>query len=187
VIYNHGMVDSASEHAEGLNPIQTRQINKEDLALIQIILEQWVRHWKNNQLIPEEIAGIIKNMENSLTSEDSSFYIAETPKDGIIGVVGIKTPSEKMKEFTTSQKAVELVNFFVDKKHRGGKGVGSTLLRRIESEVIKVGKDQIVLNSGRRYQESWGFYDKIGFERVGIAKDIYGVGNDAPVWLKQVI
>ncbi len=182
------MVDSQSEHTEGLNPIQIRLLRQDDIEIIRPILECWIRHWETGDIIPEEIDEIIKEMENSINNPNISTYlVAETPLDGVIGVVGFRPPTQEMLPFVTVDKATELTNFYVAEKHRGGKGIGTSLLNAIEQRAVKRGYEQIVLNSGPRYKETaWGFYDKMGYARVGEVKDMYGPGVHAPVWSKTL-
>lgn len=183
------MVDSTSEHTEGLNPVQTRLVKREDVIKIKEIMTQWFRHWKTGELLQDEVDEAIDNINKSIDNPDYARYIViESVKDGVIGFAGLKSPIQEMKQFTTSPNSIELVNLFLDNKQRA-KGYGKNLIDSVESHARAKGSDEIVLNSGPRYKDTaWGFYDSLpGYNRVGILKDFYGEGIEAPVWRKNLV
>lgn len=50
----------------------------------------------------------------------------------------------------------------------------------------KLGKKQLVVNSGPRYKDSWGFYDRMCDESAGFLSDKFGKGRDAKAWKKKL-
>ena len=93
-----------------------------------------------------------------------------------------------MGTFALTGTPTELINAFVRPDVRGGGGVGTALVSGLEKTARNLGKQEILLNSGPRYSESgWGFYDKIGFDRVGVIVEYYGEGGNAQVWRKSLI
>ena len=125
-------------------------------------------------------------MKASIIKENDRKYLVADDNGKIIGVIGYKTPDTKMLEFSQTQNPTELVNAYVDPEQRKGRGVGRSLVSSLEQSAANDGFTEIILNSGQRYKETgWGFYDRLpGFSRIGIAKNYYGEGGDAPVWSK---
>jgi len=164
-----------------------RLIREEDIPQLKPILETWIKDRNTHESLPDEVADVMDVMRKSIDGgNDRVYLVAEASDDQVIGVVGFKNPDETMLSFAKTHNPAELINAYVAQDKRGGKGVGSTLVRRLEEEVILRGYTEIILNSGPRYKETgWGFYDKQpGYTRVGIAEKMYGEGGDAPVWSK---
>lgn len=161
-------------------------IEEKDIESLRSILETWIRDRETGKLILEEMAEVFQAMRDSLKGEnDRAYFVAKSPAGEVLGVVGFKPPGEQMEEFVKTGHAVELVNAFVAREHRG-RGVGRALVERLEEEARARGHKEIVLNSGPRYKDTgWGFYDRLeGYRRVGIAEKMYGEGGDAVAWRK---
>lgn len=163
-----------------------RELRESDLESLKPILETWVRSRNTGELIPGEVVEDLQRMRESCqVGNDMTYFVAE--EGGVvIGVIGMKPPSERMREFSTTGRPIELVNAYVAKDHRAGRGVGRALIAKLEEEARGRGYTEIILNSGPRYEHTgWIFYDKLtGFERIGIAVKLYGDDGDAPVWHK---
>ena len=157
-----------------------------DIGQLRPILETWIR-WEG-QIIKIEVEEVLKLVAESIEGKnDNHFLVAETVDKEVIGMIGFKPPEKRMLPFSKTDKPVELINAYVAKKHRGGKGVGRALVNRLEQEAIKAGGEEVILNSGPRYKNSgWGFYDRIGYENIGTARHYYGAGFHAPVWRKEL-
>jgi len=90
-----------------------------------------------------------------------------------------------MAPFASTARPVEMINAYVDSLHRQGRGVGTALVRELERLARASGYTEMMLNSGPRYRQSgWEFFDRLGYERRGLAHDLYGEGQHAPVWNK---
>jgi ribosomal protein S18 acetylase RimI-like enzyme len=181
-------VPEKSHVAKERAPFQgiVRPLKDEDLEAIRPILETWVRDSGTGQILPEEVEEDLEFMRKSVRSENPRSYLVAEDTDGTaIGIVGFMPPSDRMKEFAITPNPAELINAYVAKESRAGRGVGSALVRGLEMTAKTKGHTEIVLNSGPRYQKTaWGFYDQLpGFQRVGIAEKLYGDRN-APVWRK---
>lgn len=165
-----------------------RLLCEEDLHPLKPILESWVRHRDTGVPIPEEVESDLQVMRDSLHQGIPIYLVAEAANGQVIGVIGLTFPSERMKEFTTTSAPIELINAYVASDWRGGKGVGTALVRALEEEARQRGCTEVILNSGPRYKETgWGFYDRLpGYSRVGIAERMYGEGGDALVWRKYL-
>lgn len=161
-----------------------RPLTVHDLPFLRRILEMWVR--RQGELLPEEIEDDMNQLRESLKGGNSRYLVAETLDGRVVGMMGlIPEPKPEVKQHATTEKPMELVRAYVDKEFRRGQGVGTALIRGIEQLARDSGVTEILLDSGPRYKESGhGFYDKQGYQRIGVNKDFYGPGGDAVVWQK---
>lgn len=176
------MEDSDSEETKSPFQGTVRELRSEDLPILKPILEQWIRNSETKELLTNEVEETLRTVEESLSGQNDRSYIVAEGVDGqIAGIVGIKSPDIEMKKFARTENPVELVNFFVKDR---GKGTGQILERSLRERIGTEGYTEIILNSGPRYKDTaWDFYDKL-YDRVGVAKEYYGPGRDAPVWSK---
>jgi N-acetylglutamate synthase-like GNAT family acetyltransferase len=147
----------------------------------------WVRDRFNGEILTDEISETLDYMGKSATGANDRKYLVAEEGGEIIGVVGTRKPNEVMRRFSKTENPIELVNAFVRPDMRKGKGVGSVLVARLEEQARKNDYTEIILNSGPRYESSgWGFYDSVGYERCGVAIQMYGPTGDAQVWRKEL-
>lgn len=163
-----------------------RPLKIEDLDQLRPILERWIRDPKSNEVIEEEVEEDLQTMRDVLEGKlDAIFFVAERNSDKrVVGVAGMRDPRPTVAQFLSeNSRPRELINMYTAERE---KGVGSAVISVVEQYARDNGYTEIVLDSGPRFEKTgWGFYDKReGYERVGIAKDRYGVGSDAPVWKK---
>lgn len=177
------MTELASHVEKGRFSGQIRPLAQADLVQVRPILETYLRDRNTGALNTEEVQEDLDLMRQSCEGGNDRVYLVADDGKQVIGVIGMRTPSEAMQAFTSTERPVELVNAYVAERHQG---VGSALVERLEEEALIRYHTEIVLNSGPRYKDSgWGFYDNLpGYGRVGIATKLYGEGGDAPVWRK---
>ncbi len=165
-----------------VRPLEAPSLNSQDLLNIETAL-------MSVGVIPnDEIARHLAEMKASLQGVNGREYLVTISQAGVldiaIGVVGYKVPEDAMKAFARTDNPTELINMYVSQKSQG-KGLGRRLVSALEELALKRGFKEIILNSGSRYKENWGFYDNLPkFERVGELQDYYGEGRHAPVWSK---
>lgn len=165
----------------------TRNLEKADLVFLRPILETWNRDRHTNEPDSEEIDSIIDRMKKSMQGKTDARYIVAIEQDKPIGVVGLKPLPEAMLPYAQTTKPAEAINAYVHADFRNGRGVGKGLFQGIETMARELGYEEILLNSGPRYKDTaWGFYNKRYGEPVGILKDFYGEGRDAPVWRRSL-
>lgn len=184
------VIDTSSMHELKKFGGTIRLLRESDLLSLQPILETYLKSRDTGEPLPNEVAEDLQIMrESCLGRNKRTYYVAEETDGRILGVIGMTNPSEAMRRFSKTDRPVELVNAYVAKDHRAGRGVGRALVAKLEQEARARGYTEIILNSGPRYKATgWGFYDRLeGFMRIGIAEKLYGEGGDAPVWHKILL
>jgi ribosomal protein S18 acetylase RimI-like enzyme len=149
------------------------------------ILETWIRNVVTHQILSEEVEEDLAFLKGSLNGSNGRQYlVAQTHEGKLVGVIGLSPVKQPLKQFAATEKPIELVNAYVDRNYRAGQGVGTALVGALRERAEKQGFKEVLLDSGPRYRfTGWGFWDKQpGFRRVGVAKNLYGPGNDALVW-----
>jgi L-amino acid N-acyltransferase YncA len=162
----------------------TRPVRPEDTQALRPILEQWVRDSETHELLSEEVESILSQIEESSQGDTGRHYLVAQDGNGTIaGIIGLTEPDEDMKAYAKTEHPLELVNFFANQK---GQGAGKLLMAALEQQAVQEGATELVVNSGPRYEDSWGFYDHVLGPRVAMMKDKYGPGRDAAVWRKEI-
>lgn len=167
-----------------------RPLSRGDIPHLKPILETWIRNMTTHEILIYEVQEDSASLRASFKGGNSrEYFVAQTPQGKVVGMMGLSTPKEPLYPFVTTATPVELVNAYVDRNYRAGQGVGSALVNKLVERAVFRGFTEILLDSGPRYRHTgWGFWDKQpGFRKVGIAKDLYGQGFDAPVWQRLLI
>jgi len=135
-----------------------RNLREKDIPSLRPILATWIKSRQTGQPLPEEVEEDLQVMLESINgNNDPTYLVAENLDKSVIGVIGFRTPDPRMLPFTHTPKPAELVNAYVGKEHRAGKGVGRALVKKLEEEAKAKGFTEIVLNSGPRYEKTgWG-------------------------------
>ena len=180
------MVEQEKLHEYPFNGT-VRPLRREDLPSLKVILETWLRDRKTKELETDEVAGVLTAAEESLSGKNDRCYLVAQSQEGeVIGMIGMRSPIAEMLPHAQTSRPTELINAYVAEAHRGGKGVGTALVRELERVAEARGFTELFLNSGPRYENTgYGFYDKLpGYRRVGTIVHMYGIDGDAPVWSK---
>lgn len=155
-----------------------RGVQEGDVEQLQGVLEQGVVDKETGEPIRDEISDILGLVADSARGEGSRRYMVATIGDKVVGLIGVKEPDEVMSAQARTPAAKEVVNLFVGSESRGS-DAGRAL---VEAAARVSHAPELVVNSGPRYEASWGFYDKVFGNRIGLLRDYYGEGRDAPVW-----
>ncbi len=167
--------------------ITTRHVREGDVAQLPAILQHWVKDRQTGEPLPDEVNSILGAVRESASGSGDVRYVVAESGNKLIGIMGFKPLSEKMRSYALTRNSAEIINAFVDPSYREGKGVGRSLIAAVEAEARKSGYTEILLNSGPRYRNTaWGFYTKMYGEPVAVIKEMYGTGGDAPVWRKSL-
>jgi len=120
--------------------------------------------------------GVSKNDIQEYRDKKYRFFVAEENGE-VVGIAGLRSAPEHMKVFAKTNNPAE---FYVLASKYKGRGIGEALrLKRME-EAKNMGFTEIVLYSPNSHSDSWGFHDRLGFERVGdaVAPD----GEPGKIW-----
>lgn len=124
-------------------------------------------------------AEFLKELSDAL--EQYPFFVAEEDGGEIVGVGGLRSAPEYLARCASTTNPAEF--YIVASKYKG-RGIGESLrVHRLEA-AKKLGYTEVVLYSPNSHQVSWGFHDRLGFERVGevVAPD----GYPGQVWRRAV-
>jgi ribosomal protein S18 acetylase RimI-like enzyme len=177
------------------DPMQAtiRPVCVEDLDALSPIILHWVRLSKDTTETPEaKTQRYLQDMEASTHEGSSSYYaVAQTPHGEVIGIGGIKSPSQSLLSHTQTSNPAEIVNMYVHPQHRRGKHIGTHIIDELEKVAKANEHTELILISGPTFQDTgWGFYRRLEetrhFEYVAMAQDYYGEGINAPVWRKPL-
>jgi len=163
-----------------------RAPKEEDLAALQSILEVWLCDSETKKQCVEEIHGVLERVRESMTGKNNYHYLVAEEGEEVLGMVGFRpVEDERMKPFAETDNPAEFINAYVAPAHRAGRKIGQTLVTNLEQVARAAGFTEMLFNSGPRYKETaWKMYDRLLGPSVGILKDFYGPGLDAPVWRK---
>jgi len=152
----------------------------EDVSDIKKILDQWAGEEyteTHSKRVSEEIEG--------KTEFNLHFWIARENKD-LVGIIGLSDPLPKVLTFTRTEKPAEIKILYVDKSQQS-KGIGRTLVSFIEDEAERQGYTELLVRSAEKYKDiSWGFYQKLGYAKVGSLVDPK-IGEAMQVFEKKLL
>ncbi len=124
----------------------------------------------------EEIAHVFTRINDPTVSTLVAYEGEE-----VIGVCVFLAPHEKLLPFTTTAKPLELYSLYAKARRSGA---GKVLIQEMTRQAQEQGYTEIVVASADRWQQSWGFYDAIGFTRVGQINEPNG--ELLQIWTKLI-
>ena len=156
-----------------------RDFKKEDLKEVETI---FAIYWTDPKFLKRLSLKLKMAIDNSpeYVQKKYRFFVAEENGE-IVGIAGFRSASEYMKRYAKTSNPVE---FYVLASKYKNKGIGEALrLKRIK-EAKKLGFTEAVLYSPDSHKDSWGFHDRLGFDRVGnaLAPD----GEPGQIWRKEL-
>ena len=145
--------------------IHTRKPEEDDLSKIRLIFSDWYMN-QEGTIQNDEVNYWTNKVEKSIKKEIKMDYlVAVNDKSEICGIIGWRGNIHKILTPYTKKKAVELYDLFILKKYQNT-GIGKNLIKNF-LEKVKNEYEEVVFVSAERWKEAWGFYDKLGFNRVG--------------------
>ena len=151
-----------------------REFQKNDQKDVEKIFSLY---WTDPEFLKElsnELASYIKKALN----KNYRFLIAEKNNE-ILGIIGFKKLADYLKPYALTNNPIEFYVIAVKYKR---KGIGLNLNLKLIEEAQKLGFNEVILYSPNSHNESWSFYDKLGFEKAGeITPPDDGTGQ---VWRK---
>ncbi|MFA6270716.1 MAG: GNAT family N-acetyltransferase [Candidatus Paceibacterota bacterium] len=166
--------------------IEISPLKETDIDQFNLILEAHVRDRITGEVLTSEIKEIKGYMRGELDEygRERHYFVARDKMGKVLGCMAYSIPDpDTIKHFQVDNpnENIELLNAFVSPEIFRGGGIGNKLLQKIISEGKRLGKKQLLINSGPRYQKSWGFYDKFA-EQADFIQNKYGEGGHAKTW-----
>ncbi|MDP3989339.1 MAG: GNAT family N-acetyltransferase [bacterium] len=160
--------------------ISTRILSHEDHEAVKEIL---TRYWTDPEFLNELSDNFLNYVHHTKESIDQNyqFYVAEQC-DEVVGVAGFRSAPEYLLIYAQTDNPIE---FYILASKYTGRGIGEALrLKRIE-EARRLGFSEVLLYSPKTHNESWGFHDRLGFERLGEVID--PDGEPGMAWRKRLM
>lgn len=163
-----------------------RPFKEEDIPALRKISEHWLQD--DGVIAHDEVDGDMDTLMASLNPNSGKhMFVAEEVDGRVVGMMGLNVnPKEVLIPFAKTDKPSELIVAYVDPDYVKGRGVGTDLINTSQELAKRLGKKEILLESGPRHRDTgYPFYDKQpGFQRVDVIPDFYGPGLDTVVWQK---
>ncbi|MCA9386399.1 GNAT family N-acetyltransferase [Candidatus Dojkabacteria bacterium] len=165
--------------------ITISELKQEDIPQLYKLLEQRVIDPDTGKIFYDEINRIIESMAGNWGEDNRKRkYLVARDGNRVLGCMAYSAPDMSMCkhfgfEHPSTADAIELLNAFVLEQ---GNGVGRKLFEAICEVGRNLGKSYLVINSGPRYKDSWGFYDKMCDESCGFIENKYGDKRHANTW-----
>lgn len=161
-----------------------RELRRNDIPAIQPMLEEWVTDMNTGEVLTDEIADDLIALVGSVEGNVPMRCLVAEEQGQVLGIMGIKPPTQAMLEYTTTEHPAELVFALVSAQARH-RHIGSSLVSALTDRAVARGCTELVVASGERYKKlGWPFWEKLFGESVGVAEGYGGSGGDAKVWCK---
>lgn len=162
--------------------IKIRPLDQTDLKKIDRILSDWLSKEEVDHYL-DSIQAILS--DPSPTPKFDSHYYVAVLDDQVVGLSGFRQPNPKLLQFAHTQAPAELCMLYMAKEHRG-KGIGKSLLNHVVHQVQKRHYQELIVRSAKKFiNTGWGFYDKMGFARVG-QLDQADDQKVSQIWFKKI-
>lgn len=154
-----------------------RDFRQEDRVGVEGIL---VLYWNDKDFrgkVLDRLDSYIKHDEE-WSSKQYRFYVADE-KGEIVGIAGFRKAPDHMIQYATTENPAEF--YILGSKYKG-RGIGEALRLKRLKEAKELGFTEVILYSPDSHKDSWGFHDRLGFERVGSA--FAPDGEPGMIWRK---
>jgi predicted N-acetyltransferase YhbS len=170
--------------------IEITLLDPSDIEKFDQILREHARDRQTGEIQEDEIADIKRYMAGGMDKEGRirQYLVAKGANGQAYGCMAISEPDSDMKRHfnITGENESELLNAFVSSEVFRGGGVGKQLFEAICNLAKSQGKTTLLIHSGPRYKNSWGFYDRFTDSSTGFLVEKYGKGGDAKTWTKRL-
>ncbi|MFH0957538.1 MAG: GNAT family N-acetyltransferase [Pseudomonadota bacterium] len=165
--------------------------SRADLGVIEKILRGTVQTpYGSGQVEEAEVKDELERINKALdSSEEGQILIARDEGNEVLGLAFFGKPDQRLADFVKADPTttVELRLLYLDPDKRK-RGIGSSLLEKVEETARNTGMHRIVLSSGPRYIliGSGSFYLKRGFRSIGTIANYFEGKYWARVFQKEL-
>ena len=152
-----------------------REITRGDIQQIEDI---YALYWPDDDFrkkLCSRLQGYIEQNQEILRQK--FLYLVAEESEEVVGVIGMRAILEHMRGFASTSNPAELYILAVKNRRVG---VGRALVEKAMEVAKNKGYTELVVYSGETHNESWGFYDHMGFKCVGDA--IAPNGEPGKIW-----
>ncbi|MBI4534447.1 MAG: hypothetical protein HY711_10930 [Candidatus Melainabacteria bacterium] len=170
--------------------VEQRQLKGSDIIAVRAVLEQHVVDGLTGEPVEDEIEGILAcmcNMPDEFGRKRKYFLAKQADNDLIVGLMSYANAQHEIAEHckTLATESAELLNAFVCRTVQRI-GVGQQLFQHVCEAASHEGKKWLLVVSGPRYSQSWGFYDAACDAFMGYMVNAYGDDVHAKTWRKSL-
>jgi len=129
---------------------------------------------------PEEVATAVELLDESLAGDDDYRFVGAFDGDQLIGYACWGA--------TPGTVATSDLYWIVVDRQRQGSGVGTQLLREVESRLTADGRRLVVVETSSRadYAATRRFYEARGYTRAATIPGYYAPGDDLVIYSKDL-
>ena len=169
---------------------QVRPLHQDDITSLTLILREHIRDLHSGDIVEAEVQAVISYMHGMLDAlgRTRCYLVAVDHGGQVLGCMAMAKPDPKMSRHLTTgdTPTVELLNAFVNNRYLRGQGVGLALFSALCEVAATDGAHYLIVNSGPRYRNSWGFYDRVCDSSHGFIENYYGTSRHAKTWKKKL-
>jgi GNAT superfamily N-acetyltransferase len=164
-----------------------RPLERTDLGSITLLMQEWFHDPITGE---SDVHEVLEHMQNSLDHTNERVYFVAADGDEIVATIGLRYPAERTEQFISktipNPNPTELIAMYAKSSHHK-KGVGRSLVEKLKSYARDQNFTEILIKSSPRYKDTaWGFYDKMGYTRIGTIESTHDVGEYAQIWTKAL-
>jgi ribosomal protein S18 acetylase RimI-like enzyme len=128
----------------------------------------------------EEVATAVELLDESLAGDDDYQFVGAFEDDQLVGYACWGA--------TPGTVATSDLYWIVVERGRQGGGIGSQVLREVESQLTADGRRLVVVETSSRsdYAPTRGFYEARGYTRAGTIPGYYAPGDDLVIYTKDL-
>lgn len=119
----------------------------------------------------------VDKVRDEIADDDVTMFLAEEESSRPIGYAFLRRTS-RLPDGVTNRNSFEIVRFYVETAAQG-KGVGAALMDQCFAESRRRDAEIIWVQTWTEAPWAIGFYERMGFRRVGSAEFIFGDRIDA--------
>jgi len=167
-----------------------RPLHHSDIASLTSILREHIRDLHSSDIVETEVQAVISYMRGMADAlgRTRRYLVAVDRSEQLLGCMAMAVPDPAMAIHLDigDTPAVELLNAFVGSRYMRGKGVGLALFSALCEAAATDGARYLLVNSGPRYRNSWGFYDRVCDTSHGFIDNYYGPSRHAKTCKKNL-